>query len=154
MMRAASTPLETLVDLARDARDQAGQALAGERRSEQQVAGQLESLGRYRLEYAQRLQQAMREGIDPATMRNYQRFLDSLDDALDRARQALAAQQQRVGQRQVQWQQEQRKLSSYDTLVSRRAMEQNLQEQRRELRASDDLVNARLIRERHASHDT
>lgn len=152
-MRSAATPLDTLVDLARDARDQAGQALAGERRSEQQVAGQLESLGRYRLEYAQRLQQAMREGIDPATMRNYQRFLDSLDDALARARQALAAQQQRVGHSQAQWQQEQRKLSSYDTLVSRRAMQQSLQEQRRDLRANDDLVNGRLIRERLASSE-
>lgn len=152
-MRSASTPLETLVDLARDARDQAGQALAGERASERQVAGQLESLGRYRLEYAQRLQQAMHEGIDPATMRNYQQFLDSLDDALARARQALAAQQQRVGHSQAQWQQEQRKLSSYDTLVSRRAMQQSLQEQRRELRTSDDLVNGRLVRERYASSE-
>ncbi|PXX92905.1 flagellar export protein FliJ [Halomonas heilongjiangensis] len=153
-MRSASTPLETLADLARDARDQAGQALAGERASERQVVGQLESLGRYRLEYAQRLQQAMHEGIDPATMRNYQQFLDSLDDALARARQALAAQQQRVGQRQAQWQQEQRKLSSYDTLVSRRAMQQSLQEQRRELRTSDDLVNGRLVRERYASSES
>ncbi|GHE21065.1 flagellar export protein FliJ [Halomonas urumqiensis] len=148
------TPLDTLTDLARDARDQAGQTLASERLNERQVAGQLESLGRYRLEYAQRLQQAMRDGIDPATMRNYQRFLDSLDDALARARQALGAQQQRVGQSQSHWQQQQRKLSSYDTLVSRRAMQQSLKAERQELRASDDLVNTRLLRQRHNHHDS
>ncbi len=147
-MTTPSTPLDTLIELARDARDQAGQTLAGERQSERQVAGQLESLGRYRLEYAQRLQLAMREGIDPATMRNYQQFLDSLDDALARARQALAAQQARVGQSQDQWQQQQRRLSSYDTLSSRRISQQRRKEERQELRESDDMVNSRLLRRR------
>ncbi len=150
-MSANSSPLDTLIELARGNRDQAGQALAQERQSEQQVAGQLESLNQYRLEYAQQLQQAMREGIDPATMRNYQQFLDSLDTALERARQALEAQQQRVSQRRAQWQQEQRKLSSYDTLASRRQEQQQRREARQELRLNDELVNGRLARARHAA---
>ncbi len=143
-----SSPLDTLIELARGDRDQAGQALAGERQNERQVVGQLESLSQYRLEYAQRLQQAMQEGIDPASMRNYQQFLDSLDSALARAREALASQQQRVGQRQAQWQQEQRKLSSYDTLASRRQADQRRQEARQEQRLSDEMVNGRLARTR------
>lgn len=143
-----SSQLDTLIELARGDRDQAGQALAGERQNERQVVGQLESLSQYRLEYAQRLQQAMQEGIDPASMRNYQQFLDSLDTALARAREALAAQQQRVGQRQAQWQQEQRKLSSYDTLASRRQADQRRQEARQEQRLSDEMVNGRLARTR------
>lgn len=150
-MSANSSPLDTLIELARGSRDQAGQALAQENRNEQQVAGQLESLRQYRLEYAQQLQQAMREGIDPATMRNYQQFLDSLDTALDRARQALETQQQRVGQRRAQWQQEQRKLSSYDTLASRRQEQQQRREARQELHLSDELVNGRLARARQAA---
>ena len=150
-MSANSSPLDTLIELARGSRDQAGQALAQENRNEQQVAGQLESLRQYRLEYAQQLQQAMREGIDPATMRNYQQFLDSLDTALERARQALEAQQQRVSQRRAQWQQEQRKLSSYDTLASRRQEQQQRREARQELRLNDELVNGRLARARHAA---
>ena len=147
-MKANTSPLDTLIELARGDRDQAGQALASERQNERQVSGQLESLLQYRLEYSQRLQQAMRDGIDPASMRNYQQFLDSLDSALARAREALAAQQQRVGQRQVQWQQEQRKLSSYDTLASRREGQQRRQEARQEQRTSDELVNGRLARTR------
>ena len=143
-----SSQLDTLIELARGDRDQAGQALAGERQNERQVVGQLESLSHYRLEYAQRLQQAMQEGIDPASMRNYQQFLDSLDSALARAREALASQQQRVGQRQAQWQQEQRKLSSYDTLASRRQADQRRHEARQEQRLSDEMVNGRLARTR------
>lgn len=143
----ATSPLSMLSDLARDARDQAGQALAGERQSKQQVAAQLESLSRYRLEYAQRLQQAMHEGIDPASMHNYQQFLASLDAALERARKALADQTQRVEKRQQQWQQEQRRLSAYDTLSSRRHAEQQKHEARREQRTSDEMASGRLLRQ-------
>lgn len=144
----ASSQLAMLSDLARDARDQAGQLLAGERQSERQVASQLESLNRYRLEYAERLQQAMREGIDPASMHNYQQFLASLDAALQRARRALDSQQQRVQQSQQQWQQEQKRLSAFDTLVSRRDAEQQRQEARREQRISDEMAAGRLLRQR------
>lgn len=142
----ASSQLAMLSDLARDARDQAGQLLAGERQNERQVASQLESLNRYRLEYAERLQQAMREGIDPASMHNYQQFLASLDAALQRARQALDAQQQRVQQSQQQWQQEQKRLSAYDTLVSRRDVDRQRQEERREQRINDEMSAGRLLR--------
>ena len=90
--------LDMLTDLARDARDQAGKLLAQERQTQQQTEAQLQSLNRYRVEYAERLQHAMRDGIDPATMYNYQQFLASLDAALVRARQALTAQQKRVQQ--------------------------------------------------------
>lgn len=139
--------LDILTGLARDARDQAGKLLAEERQTQQQTEAQLESLNRYRAEYAERLQQAMRDGIDPATMYNYQQFLASLDAALSRARQALAAQQKRVQQSQQNWQQEQRKLSSYDTLASRRLLEEHRRQERHEQKASDDFVTGRLARQ-------
>ncbi len=85
----STSQLEMLTDLARGARDQAGKILAQERQTEQQTTAQLQSLLSYRAEYAERLQKAMSDGIDPATMYNYQQFLASLDAALSRARQAL-----------------------------------------------------------------
>ncbi|CAM4131470.1 flagellar export protein FliJ [Vreelandella rituensis] len=148
----SASQFDTLIELARNSRDQAGLSLANERKNEQQTVAQVESLGRYRQEYAQRLQTSMRQGIDPASMYNYQQFLASLDAALVKARQALAAQQQRVTQSQQYWQQEQRKLSSYDTLASRRAAEQQRNEQQREQKTSDDLVNGRLARRLADTH--
>ncbi|MFI8749741.1 flagellar export protein FliJ [Vreelandella lionensis] len=139
--------LDMLTDLARDARDQAGKLLAQERQTQQQTEAQLQSLNRYRVEYAERLQHAMREGIDPATMYNYQQFLASLDAALVRARQALTAQQKRVQQSQQHWQQEQRKLSSYDTLASRRLLEEHRRQARYEQKSTDDFVNSRVARQ-------
>jgi flagellar FliJ protein len=149
----ASKPLDMLTDLAREARDQAGQALATERNNERMVAKQLESLGAYRQEYAQRLQRAMCEGIDPATMLNYQQFLSALDDALVRAREALTAQQKRVSTTQTQWQSEQTRLSSYNTLAARRALEEQRAEARREQRLNDELVTNREVRRRLRPQD-
>ena len=139
--------LDMLTDLARDARDQAGKLLAQERQTQQQTEAQLQSLNRYRVEYAERLQHAMRDGIDPATMYNYQQFLASLDAALVRARQALTAQQKCVQQSQQHWQQEQRKLSSYDTLASRRLLEEHRRQARYEQKAADDFVTSRVARQ-------
>jgi len=141
-----TTPLDTLIDLTRDARDQAGQRLAGERGKEQQVAAQLDSLVAYRREYADSLADSMSRGIDPATLHNTQRFLASLDAALDRARQALDGQRQRVSQSQQQWQGEQQRLNAYDTLSSRRAAEGAVKAARQEQRTIDDMVNSRLQR--------
>lgn len=143
----STSQLEMLTELARGARDQAGKVLAQERQSEQQTTAQLQSLVNYRAEYAERLQKAMSEGIDPATMYNYQQFLASLDAALSRARQALAAQQASVRQSQKNWQQEQRKLSSYDTLASRRLLEEHRRSERHEQKTNDDLVTSRLARQ-------
>ncbi|KJZ16467.1 MULTISPECIES: flagellar export protein FliJ [unclassified Halomonas] len=140
------TPLDTLTELARDARDQAMQHLASARRDERQVADQLSSLEHYRQEYAERLHQNMRSGIDPATLHNTQRFLLSLDDALATARRALQQQRQKVSDSQREWQHEQQRLSAYDTLAERRAQEGLRQQARQEQRSSDDLINSRLQR--------
>lgn len=143
----STSQLEMLTDLARGARDQAGKILAQERQTEQQTSAQLQSLLSYRAEYAERLQKAMRDGIDPATMYNYQQFLASLDAALSRARQALASQQASVEQSKKNWQQEQRKLSSYDTLTSRRLLEEHRRSERQEQKTNDDLVTSRAARQ-------
>ncbi|MBF58997.1 flagellar export protein FliJ [Halomonas sp. FeN2] len=143
----STSQLEMLTDLARGARDQAGKILAQERQTEQQTIAQLQSLLSYRAEYAERLQKAMRDGIDPATMYNYQQFLASLDAALSRARQALASQQASVERSKKNWQQEQRKLSSYDTLASRRLLEEHRRSERQEQKTNDDLVTSRAARQ-------
>ncbi|MCU5788742.1 flagellar FliJ family protein, partial [Alloalcanivorax marinus] len=88
----ASTPLDTLIDKSRDARDQAGRLLADERRGEAQSAAQLRALEQYRADYGRQLQDAMNAGIDAARLDDYRRFIRSLDDAIEQARRALAQQ--------------------------------------------------------------
>ncbi|HSH49805.1 MAG TPA: flagellar export protein FliJ [Halomonas sp.] len=150
-MKRHDRPLDTLISLAQEARDQAIQSLADEQRSARQIADQLAALGAYRQEYAARLNATMREGISPSSMHNYQQFLASLDDAMARAQRALADQQQRVGHSQQHWQRQQQRLASYDTLAQRRRTQRRREEQRREQRLSDDLVNSRLARRRRSN---
>lgn len=134
-----STALDTLIELTREAVDNAGRHLAGAQRSQQQAQSQLDTLQHYRQEYSRGLQQAMQQGMEPASLLNYQAFLGTLDDAIDRARLSLGEQQRQVRQRQQQWLEQQRKLNSYDTLVERRAQAALLHDNRREQRLTDEL---------------
>lgn len=134
-----SSALDTLIDLTREAVDNAGRQLAGARRSQQQAQNQLDTLQHYRQEYSRGLQKAMQEGMEPASLLNYQAFLRTLDDAIDRARQALNDQQRQVSQRQQQWLEQQRKLNSYHTLTERRAQAEQLRDNRSQQRITDEL---------------
>lgn len=134
-----TSALDTLIGLAREAVENAGRNLAGARRSQQQIQTQLDTLRHYRQEYSLRLQQSMQQGMDPASLINYQAFLGSLDDAIVRAGQSLHEQERQVGQRQQQWLEQQRKLNSYNTLVDRRNQAEQLRDSRHQQRVTDEL---------------
>lgn len=138
--------LDTLTDLAREARDKAGMLLANERRSQQQIEQQQEVLMNYRAEYASQLQRLLVDGIDPVTLQNYRQFLMSLDDSIQQASRALQQQNQKVLHTQKNWQQQQKKLSSFTTLSERRAAELRLKESRKEQQQTDEFANQRFVR--------
>jgi flagellar FliJ protein len=145
---ATSSPLDTLIDLTRSSRDNAGVALAGLRREHQQARAQLDTLIQYRDEYRRRLQSAMETGIDPDSWRNYRQFLASLENAIARSRHTLGEREARLTQGQQRWQTEQRRLNAYDTLLERREMGERRQAARREQRDTDEMSAAMLLRRR------
>lgn len=144
----ATTPLDTLIGLARSARDSAGQQLAGARQTELQLRQQVQQLESYRLEYVRKLQTTLKSGTSLATVNDYRRFIASLDDAIVRAQTELANRQLVVTERQQALQHEQRRLKSYDTLVSRREQTLLRQEERRELRHTDEINTNTYARQR------
>ena len=150
----AFSPLQYLLDQARKARDHAGQSLAADRRAEAQTASQLDVLLQYRAEYSARLQDALNRGTDTLALDNYRRFIQSLDTAITQARQALASQQGRVSASQQQWHAQQRTLSSYDALISRRASQAQRQAERQAHRQDDELSAGLLARRRHDNATT
>lgn len=143
-----SNPLDTLIQETRKARDHAGRALAEDRRGHQQASQQLDTLHHYKQEYGRRLQEAMSHGVDTITLDNYRRFILSLDDAIRSAGDALAQQQEKVSLSQQQWRERQQQLSSYDTLIGRRATHERQQEARRESRHNDEITNNAQARRR------
>lgn len=147
-MTATSTPLDTLIDLARSARDSAGQQLAGARQTEMQLRQQVQQLETYRMEYVRKLQTTLKNGASLATVNDYRRFIVSLDDAIVRAQTELANRQLLVNERQLALQHEQRRLKSYDTLMSRREQTLLRQQERRELRHTDEINTNTYARQR------
>lgn len=143
-----SNSLAILCELAEEARTKAAQLLAGERRTQAQLQNHFETLGQYRVEYAARLNQCMDEGIDAVTLQDYRGFLDSLDEAIESAVKNLQLQAQRVTSSQQDWQTEQRRLSSFNTLVSRREAESQRVYQRSEMRQQDEIANNLFLRAR------
>ncbi|MBZ9556980.1 MULTISPECIES: flagellar export protein FliJ [Modicisalibacter] len=151
-----ASPLDTLISLTRDARDSANVKLVELRRARQEAQVQLETLQQYRQEYREKLQRAMENGIGPDSWRNYQQFLLSLDGAIDRARKTLQDRESKLGQGQQHWQQEQRKLSAYDTLADRREQREQQRINRREQRQSDEMASNQLLRRQtqESRHET
>lgn len=142
------SPLDTLIELTRQSRDGAGKTLADDRKRSLDTASQLDTLTSYRQEYANQLQDMLRQGTDTATLHNYRQFLGTLDAAIARALETLSQQEQRVASSRQQWQEQQQQLSSYDTLADRRAQQQRQEEQRRERVQSDEITSNMSARER------
>ena len=146
-----SGPLDILIDQSRKARDNAGRVLAEERNAREQTSGQLDALQRYRSEYCERLQRAMAAGISASTLADYNRFIRSLDDAIDHARNLLTQQQDRVDSSSEHWRHHQSQLTSFSALETRRTKLEQRQEARRERRQADEVTQNLIAR--RASRD-
>ncbi|HEY0294252.1 MAG TPA: flagellar export protein FliJ [Bordetella sp.] len=142
-------PLETLIGLAREHADEAARSLGRLNRERQNAEHQLGMLQDYRHDYLVRLQQAMQTGMSTSDCHNYQRFISTLDDAINQQVAALDTLNVNHEKSRLHWQQQQRKLNAFDTLAQREARAAQVVAERREQRASDE-HSARLASQRHS----
>ena len=145
-------PLDALIEESRKARDKAGRTLAEDRRTQQLTAKQLDTLTHYKQEYRRRLHDALMQGMDVGLLNNYQNFIHSLDDAIGCAGVRLQQHSNKVTASQRTWRQQQKQLSSYDTLASRRAAREQLKQLRQEQRRTDEATNNAQARQRSGGH--
>lgn len=138
-------PLDLLIGLAKESTDEAARVLGRLNAERIQAERQLTMLYDYRQDYLQRLQQAMQTGMSAADCHNYQRFISTLDDAIGQQTDVLRVADDHLAQGRHNWQQEQRKLNSFDALSQRQVRAAQVAENRREQRVSDEF-SARLMR--------
>lgn len=138
-------PLDMLIGLAKDSTDEAARELGRLSAERNNAEQQLNMLQDYRQDYLQRMQTAMQSGMSAADCHNYQRFIATLDDAIGQQRHVLLPVEAPVVQVRLNWQQQKRKLNSFDTLAQRESRTQALLEARREQRVNDE-YSARLVR--------
>ncbi|AMG88829.1 flagellar export protein FliJ [Bordetella bronchiseptica] len=138
-------PLDMLIGLAKDSTDEAARELGRLSAERNNAEQQLNMLQDYRQDYLQRMQTAMQSGMSAADCHNYQRFIATLDDAIGQQRHVLHRAEAHLNDGRLNWQQQKRKLNSFDTLAQRESRTQALLEARREQRANDE-YSARLVR--------
>lgn len=112
--------LETLLELAQTRTDDAAKRLGVLCAQGVHMEAKLELLLQYRDDYRARFQILMRQGLTASGWRNYQEFLDKLDDAIAQQQEAVRSTQQQVAVGKAAWQSAKRTFNSYETLAQRR----------------------------------
>ncbi len=138
----ANQSLHLLIEMAAKARDVAARALAQSRNAEQQVINQLRTLDQYQQEYRQNLQlELAKDGMSPSALTNYRGFLQSLEEAVERAQKSLERHRKQVAHHQLTWMVQWRKVSSIEALLDRRAQQEQVRVGRVEQRQSDEMAS-------------
>ncbi len=140
----ATHTLDLLIDLAREAVDDATRTLGVLQTGFQQATGQLRLLEGYLDDYRTRLQESVGDGLQAAAWQNYQRFLVALEGAIAEQRHAVARAQTQLESGRDVWRSCTRRRDAFDALARRRLAERTRVESRREQRASDEFAARRF----------
>ncbi len=130
--------LQPLLELSNLRLDEATRQLGKLIASEQEASQRLSLLIEYRTEYHSRFLDAANKGLDPAIWRNYQHFLDRIDEAIEQARAMLATSKQRTAAGQKHWLDQRSKVKAFDTLAQRHRQRIAHAESRSEQKLSDE----------------
>ncbi|MFP7634975.1 flagellar export protein FliJ [Pseudomonas veronii] len=149
----ADQSLHLLIELTAKARDIAARALAQSRTAEQLVINQLRTLDQYQQEYRQNLQlELAKDGMSPSALTNYRGFLQSLEEAVERAQKSLERHRKQVAHHQITWMAQWRKVNAIEALLSRRAQQAQVRAGGVEQRQMDELASQ--LRRRAAAFPT
>ena len=133
-------PLQTLLDLAQNRSDESGRKLQQLRVKWQEAEQKLIQLANFREEYRNRLLQNTQQGIQMATWREFQLFMDKLDRAIHFQSDAVAKCKQSWEAGQREWLERQRQMKAYDTLSHRHAAGEARREAKIEQNEQDEFA--------------
>ncbi len=126
------------MNLAQHQTDSATRELGLLNQRENAAQDKLAMLQQYRNDYQTRLQESIKNGMEPLQLRNFQQFINKLDDAIAKQQQALQQIQLSVQRGRNEFESTQRKLKSYVTLHERYQEEKKLLEAKAEQHLLDE----------------
>jgi flagellar FliJ protein len=147
---AKPSALSTLAELAQNETEAAARELGRLQGLRTQAENQLAALTQYREEYRNRMQDLMRDGMTSSRWQDFAQFLDSLDAAIRQQTETLARAETQLLAGRTNWQQQKRRLNSFDTLIARADAREQVVASRREQRATDEYA-ARAARQQLAA---
>ena len=130
--------LQPLMNLAQHQSDSATRKLGQLNQKQQSAQEKLEILQQYRRDYQTRLQESTQTGMNPAELRNFQQFINKLDEAINQ--QLNAVEQSKISTQagRSEFDTTQRKLKSFDMLQQRHIEEQKKVAEKSEQKALDE----------------
>ncbi|TFW30188.1 flagellar export protein FliJ [Massilia arenosa] len=135
---AQTSALDTLLDLAQRATDDAAKRLGAALQAVEDAKQKAQMLDGYRDDYAAKLDMAQQNGITPQAYQNFIAFMAKLDAAIKGQREIVKHAEARAAMEKKAWQECERKRLSYRTL-STRAAEQALKlENKRDQKLMDE----------------
>lgn len=139
--------LQVLVELAEHRSQEVARNLGLLINRGEQGEAKLQMLRNYLREYRTRLDDAVREGLEPERLRNYLAFIARLERAI--AEQALeaATAQARIEGEKVHWLEQERERRTFETLLDRRRAEGTRLEARNQQKEADEIATRTVLRQ-------
>lgn len=130
--------LQPLMKLAQYQNDSATRKLGQLNKQQQGAQQNLDTLLEYRKDYQTRLQEAIRDGMSPADLRNFQQFIDKLDEAIGQQLNLVEQSKASTQAGRDEFDITQRKLKSFDMLQQRHIEAQRKAAEKSEQKALDE----------------
>ncbi len=130
--------LQPLMKLAQHRNDSATRRLGQLNKQQQGAQQNLDTLLEYRKDYQARLQEAARNGMSPADLRNFQQFINKLDEAIGQQLKLVEQSKASTQAGRNEFDATRCKLKSFDTLQQRHIEEQKKIAERSEQKALDE----------------
>lgn len=142
-----------LVHLAHQKYDDATRKFGQLIQQQQAAQTKLHTLEQYREDYKTRLQQAVRDGINQTSLRNFQDFIRRLDEAVAQQRNAIDQLLQLVQAGRNELANTQRNMKSFDTLAQRHLESEKKLEDKLEQRQQDEHTGRHSTLKARAAQD-
>jgi flagellar FliJ protein len=130
--------LQPLLNLAQNQTESATRELGQRNKQQHDAQEKLEMLQRFRCDYQTRLHAATLSGMEPPELRNFQSFINKLDEAIAQQRKVVEQSKILVQAGRSEFDTTQRKLKSFTTLQDRHIEEQKKLDVTAEQRALDE----------------
>jgi flagellar protein FliJ len=130
--------LQPLVNLAHQKNKVATSKLGQLNLQHQAAQNKLDTLLQYRRDYQTRFQEAAQNGMDQTGLRNFQDFINRLDDAISQQRANIEKAIHSVQVGRTEMKDAQRNMKSFDTLVQRHVETERKLEIKSEQRLQDE----------------
>jgi flagellar FliJ protein len=130
--------LQPLVQLAHQKNDAATRNLGKLNQQQQSAQDKLDALQQYRRDYQMKFQEAAQLGMEPTDLRNFQDFINRLDQAIRQQQQVIEKAKSGVQSGRHELMDTTRKMKSFDTLAQRHVEAEMKLEAKSEQRLQDE----------------